>query len=264
MVVAVSMLLVVAGVALAVWWAVTDRPQKAAGFGASALAILAGALGLLRGPMVEISSGNVSSIEAAAARASADADAIRDLRASVEAEAKRASGRVAANAAEARRLAAETSEALARVERRLTALGERPERRAESRLETGRSAPRAASPSRAGELGGGQLQVLATALRGSGSHEVTLTTSVDDPEAIELANRLKTAIEAGGWIVHGVNQTELEPTVSGLQVLAPVPLPAHVTTLIGALGRAGFQPKGMARNRVEKLEVLVGSKRGAS
>jgi hypothetical protein len=44
-----------------------------------------------------------------------------------------------------------------------------------------------------------------------------------------------------------------------VQVLAPVPLPAHATTLIGALGRAGLQPRGLSRQSVERLEVVVGS-----
>ena len=118
----------------------------------------------------------------------------------------------------------------------------------------------AAAPPAAGQPSKNQLSVLAKSLRGSGSHEVTLTTSMNDPEALELASRLKQAIEAGGWIVHGVNETELEPSVSGLQVVAPVPLPAHFATLLGALGRAGFDPKGVARPRADKLEVLVSSK----
>ena len=37
---------------------------------------------------------------------------------------------------------------------------------------------------------------------------------------------------------------QLERPVSGLQVLAPVPLPAHFATLLGALGRAGLPAEG--------------------
>ncbi len=44
MVEAVSILFIAAGVALAVWWAVTDQPQKMAGFAASLFAIVAGAV----------------------------------------------------------------------------------------------------------------------------------------------------------------------------------------------------------------------------
>ena len=52
--------------------------------------------------------------------------------------------------------------------------------------------------------------------------------------------------------------------VFGVQVLAPVPLPAHATTLLSALGRVGLQPRGLSRQRVERLEVLVGSNPGRS
>jgi hypothetical protein len=258
MVEAVAILFMAAGVALAVWWAITDRPQKLAGFAASLVALLAGVALMLRGQIVQFSVEDVGTIDVAAARASADADAIRDLRASVEAEAKSATGRVAANAAEARRLAAETSTALGQAQKQVAALNELVAR-AQSSPPRREAAPAAAAPA-SGDLSANQLEVLATSLRRSGSHEVTLTTSTNDPEAIELATQLKAAIEAGGWVVHGVNETQLEPPVSGLQVLAPVPLPAHFATLLGALGRAGLQPKGMARPRADKLEVLVGSK----
>ena len=250
-----SIVFIAAGVALAIWWAVTDQPQKMAGFAASGMAVAAGVVLLLRGQIVEFSVDDIDTIEVATARASADADAIRDLRASIEAEAKSAAGRVAANAAEARRLATETSAALATAQKQVSALNELVAR--------SRSLPRpedstAAATLISGNLSVNQLEVLATSLRGSGSHEVTLTTS-NDPEAIELAARLKEAIEAGGWIVHGVNETQLERPVSGLQVLAPVPLPSHFATLLGALGRAGLSPKGMARQQVDRIEVLVGS-----
>jgi hypothetical protein len=263
MVEAVAILFMAAGVALAVWWAITDRPQKLAGFAASLVALLAGVALMLRGQIVQFSVEDVGTIDVAAARASADADAIRDLRASVEAEAKSATGRVAANAAEARRLAAETSAALATAQKQVAALNELVARKESSRARSEVTAA-AAAPAAPHDFSANQLEVLATSLRGSGSHEVTLTTSVNDPEAIELATRLKGAIEAGGWIVHGVNETQLEPPVSGLQVLSPVPLPAHFATLLGALGRAGLQPKGMARPRADRLEVLVGSKPGQS
>ena len=252
----VSIIFIAAGVALAIWWAVTDRPQKIAGFVASGMASLAGAVLLLRGQIVEFSVDDIDTIEAATARASADADAIRDLRASIEAEAKSAAGRVAANAAEARRLATETSAALATAQKQVAALNELVARSQSSLPRPEDSI--AAATLISGDLSVNQLEVLATSLRGSGSHEVTLTTS-NDPEAIELAARLKKAIEAGGWIVHGVNETQLERPVSGLQVLAPVPLPSHFATLLGALGRAGLSPKGMARQQVDRLEVLVGS-----
>jgi len=251
-----SIVFIAAGVALAIWWAVTDQPQKMAGFAASGMAVAAGVVLLLRSQIVEFSVDDIDTIEVAAARASADAEAIRDLRARIEVEANSAAGRVAANAAEARRLAAETSAALATAQKQVSALNELVARSQSSLPRPVDST--AAATLITGDLSVNQLEVLATSLRGSGSHEVTLTTS-NDPEAIELAARLKEAIEAGGWIVHGVNETQLERPVSGLQVLAPVPLPSHFATLLGALGRAGLSPKGMARQQVDRLEVLVGS-----
>jgi hypothetical protein len=259
MVEVVSFFFIAAGITLATWWAFADRPQKIAGFAASLMAIAAGAVLLLRGQIVEFSVDDIATIDVAASRASADADAIRDLRASIEAEAKNAAGRVAANAAEARWLAAETSSALAEAEEQISALNRLVERSGPSLARSEATAAADALPSATGDISVGQLEVLATSLRGSGSHEVTLTTSMDDPEAIELATRLKEAIQAGGWIVHGVNEAQLNRPVSGLQVLAPVPLPAHFATLLGALGRAGLQPKGMARQQGDTLEVLVGS-----
>jgi hypothetical protein len=260
MVEALSIVFIAAGIALAVWWVVTDQPQKPAGFAAAVLSILAGLAILLRGQIVEFSVAGIDTIDAAASRASEDADAIRDLRASVEAESRSATGRVAANAAEARRLATETSSALAKAQEQVAALNQLVARVGPARRE---SEPDVAAAGPAGaphDLSGNPLAVVAMALRGSGPHEVTLTTSGNDPEALELATRLKQAIEAGGWIVHGVNETELEPAVSGLQVISPVPLPAHFTTLLGALGRAGLQPRGLARQRADQIEVLVGSK----
>jgi hypothetical protein len=257
MIEALAILFMAAGIALAVWWAFTDQPQKPAGFAAAGLAVVAGAVLLLRTQIAELSTPDLATIDAAAARATSDADAIRELREKIEADAKGTSSRAAAHAAEARRLAAQTSEALARVERRVSALNEQIARREPARAPRERVGP-AASPS-AGSPSMQQLAVVATALRSTGSHEVTLTTSMDDREAISLAIRLKEAIEAGGWTVH-LNQAELSPPVFGVQVLAPVPLSPHVTTLLGALGRAGLQPKGLASQDADKLEVLVGPK----
>ena len=258
---ALAILFMTAGVVLAVWWALTDQPQKAAGFAAAGLAVLAGAVGLLRGEIVRISFDQVDAIEAAATRAEADAAAIRDLRATIEDETNAATGRVAAHAAQAKRLAAETSAAVAKAEKRVSALNEQIARREASAQAQERAslAPSTATGSPSTQ----QFEVVATALRASGSHELTLTTSTNDTEAIALAIRLKEAIEAGGWIVH-LNQAELEPPISGVQVLAPVPLRPHVTALLGALGRAGLQPKGLAQQDGDKLEVLVGSKPRAS
>src|SRR5262245_3958544 len=132
MVGAVSILFVAAGIALAIWWAVTDQPRKAAGFAASAFAIAAGVVLLLRAQIVGFSSGDLQTIDDAADRATADADAIRDLAAEIEADANASSGRVAAHAAEARRLAAETSEALAKAEQQVAALNRLAERAAPS------------------------------------------------------------------------------------------------------------------------------------
>ena len=124
MVEVVSIVFIAAGITLAAWRAFADRPQKIAGFAAGGMAIAAGAVLLLRGQIVEFSVDDLDAIDAAAARASADADAIRDLRASIEAEAKSATARVAANAAEARRLAAETSAALATAQKQVSVLNE--------------------------------------------------------------------------------------------------------------------------------------------
>jgi hypothetical protein len=252
---ALAILFMAAGVALAVWWAVNDQPRKAAGFAAAGLAVVAGATMLLRGQIVRLSHDEIETIEAAAAHAEEDADAIRELRASAEAEARAATGRVAAHAAEIRRLAAETSAAVAKLEKRVSALNEQAVQREAAHVR--REQP-AAEPAATGSPSTQQLEVVATALRSTGSHEVTLTTSMDDREAIRLAIRLKQAIESAGWIVH-LNQTELEP-ISGVQVLAPVPLSPHVTALLGALGRAGLQPRGLARQEADKLEVVVGPK----
>src|SRR5262245_48821424 len=100
MVEAVSIFFIAAGVVLAAWWGFADRPQKAAGFAASALAVFAGLAMLMHGDIVESSVDEIETIRAAAARASEDAEAIRDLRASVEAEARTATSRMAAYAAQ--------------------------------------------------------------------------------------------------------------------------------------------------------------------
>jgi hypothetical protein len=260
MVEALAILVMAAGIALAVWWVVTDQPRTSAGLAAGALVVVAGAVLLLRGEIVRFSVDEIETIEAASARAAKEADAIRDLRASVEADAKDAADQVAANAARARRLADETSVAVAKVERRIS----QEQSRREAPLATVERAEHvaAAAPARASSSTQ-PFDVMATALRSSGSHEVTLTTSMNDVAAISLAIRLKEAIEAAGWIVH-LNQTEIEPPVSGVQVLAPVPLQPHVTALLGALGRAGLQPKGLSREEPGELEVRVGSVPGKS
>jgi hypothetical protein len=265
MIEALAILFVAAGVVLAVGWAFTDRPQKAAGFAASLIAVLAGSALLLRGPIVQLAVEDVRTLDAAAARASADAQVIGDLRAQIETQ----TAEVAANAAESKRLAAEIRTELAQAERRVAQLEELAKRSDElQNLE--RAAEAEEAPGGLLEqqdvpgLSARQADVLATSLRASSAHELTLTTLSNDAEAIEFARRLKTAIEAGGWTVHGVNEAESERSVVGLEILAPVPLPAHFKTLLGALGRAGLQPKGLSRQQVDKLEVLVGSIPGRS
>jgi hypothetical protein len=266
MVDAVSILLVAAGALLAVWWAVANRPHRAAGFIASSIVILAGAVLLLTSRIAELSIEHVGTIEAAAARASADAAVIQDVRASIEAQAATVDG-VAATAAESKRVAAKTSAELAKAESRLAALNKLIERGDESlrKVELGlfaaesRAAP-VEQPVAVRDLSADQVEVLAASLRTSGAQELTLTATMNDSEAIEFADTLKKAIEAGGWTVHGVHQATWTQPTFGLQILAPHPLPAHATTLLSALGRAGLQPRGLSRQQVEQLEVRVGSK----
>ena len=262
MIEALAILLVAAGVVLAVGWAVTGRPNPGAVLVASLIAVLAGALMLLRGPIVELASDDVRTLEEASARASADAETIGDLRAQIESQ----TASISANAAEAKRIAAEIRSELAQSEQRVAQLEELARRkealhsmeRAAAELEAPAGSP---GPPGVPGLSARQAEVLATSLRASGTHELTLTTLGNDAEALEFAQRLKTAIEAGGWTVHGVNEAEAasERPVVGLEVRAPNPLPAHFATLLGALGRAGLQPKGLSRQQVDKLEVLVGS-----
>jgi hypothetical protein len=257
---AFAILFMAAGVAFAVWWAVTGDARRPAGFAVGALAVGAGAVLLLRAEIVRFSVDELEAIEAAARRATADAGAIRDVRASIEAEARAESGRVAAQRAEAKRLAAEMSAAVAQIEKGASAARAQATRRDPALAPLERASAR--RPDAAGPPSTQQLEIVATALRSSGAHELRLTTSTDDTEAIELAIRLKQAIEAGGWTVH-LTQAEL-PTVSGVQVRTPVPLPPHVTTLLGALGRAGLHPNGLAQPDGDELEVLVGSRAGSS
>jgi hypothetical protein len=271
MVTAFALLLVAAGVLLAAWWALTNRPQIAAGIAASLVAVVAGVVLLMRGPIVERSVDRVATLEQAAASASADAQAIRDLLAQIEMDGRAAVDRASAGAAESRRIAAQASEGLADTERRLAQLNARIEHSGEAlrSLQTAtaeaqvRPTPVELPPaSRA--LSEDQFELLATSLRAAGSHELTVSSPRNDTEANELADRLKSAVEAAGWTVHGVQQVAVAEPVFGVQVLAPVPLPAHATTLIGALGRAGLQPRGLSRQSVDRLEVVVGSKPGRS
>jgi hypothetical protein len=264
---AVAILFVAAGVLLAVWWVVTNRPQRAAGFAASLTAILGGAVLLLRSAIAQVAVEDARTLEATVARATADAQVIHDLRA--ETEAKTAS--ITARAAESQRLAAELRNELSQSEHHRARLDELAKRDGESQPRLARAAsrvePLAGSPDpkdATRRLSARQAEVLATSLRASGAHELTLTTPIDDAEAIEFAQRLKKAIEAGGWTVHVANPAEPARPIVGLEVLAPAPLPAHATTLLGALGRAGLQPKGSSRQQVDELEVLVGSKPGES
>lgn len=265
MIEALAILLVAAGVLLAVAWAVVDRPNKGAGFAASLVAVLGGAVLLLRGPIVELAVDDVRTLEAAAQRASADARVIGDLRDQIEKQ----TAQISASAAEAKRLAAEIRSELAHSEQRVAQLEELARRR-DVLANAERAAAQLAAPGGSPDqpdapgLSARQAEVLATSLRASGIHELTLTTLSDDAEALEFARRLKTAIEAGGWTVHGVNEAASEQPVVGLEVRAPNPLPAHFATLLGALGRAGLQPKGLSRQQVEGLEVRVGSVPGKS
>ncbi|MGH7336103.1 MAG: hypothetical protein ACREI7_00875 [Myxococcota bacterium] len=265
MIEAFAILLVAAGVVLAVGWAVVDRPHKGAGFAAALIAVLGGALLLLRGPIVELAVDDVRTLDAVAERASEDAQVIADLREQLEKHA----AQIATNAAEAKRLAAEIRSELAQSEQRVAKLEEL-DRRRDALQSLERTAAAVEAPSGSPDqsdvpgLSARQAEVLATSLRASGTHELTLTTLSNDAEALEFAQRLKTAIEAGGWTVHGVNEAASERTVVGLEVRAPNPLPAHFATLLGALGRAGLQPKGLSRQQVDKLEVLVGSVPGKS
>jgi hypothetical protein len=265
MIEALAILFVAAGVVLAIGWAFTDRPHKGAGFAASLIAVLTGSALLLRGPIVQLAVEDVRTLDAAAARASADAQVIGDLRAQLETQ----TAEVAASAAESKRLAAEIRSELAQAERRVAQLEELAKRRDElQNIERAAEVEEAAGGVLEEQdvpgLSARQADVLATSLRASSAHELTLTTPSNDAETLEFAQRLKRAIEAGGWTVHGVNEAESERTVVGLEVRAPIPLPAHFATLLGALGRAGLQPKGLSRQQVEKLEVLVGSIPGRS
>jgi hypothetical protein len=264
---AVAVLLVVAGVGLAIGWAVTDRPRKEVGFAAAAIAVIAGSLLALRTPLVGRAAADASVRQATAARASVRAHEIADLRARVESQAEQ----IAANAAESKRVATELRSKLARSEQRVALLEDSARRRGELlRLERAaamdRTAPSEAvvALSDAPGLSARQAELLATSLRGSGTHELTLTTLGDDAEALAFAERLKTAIEAGGWTVHVESAAASEPSLVGLEVRAPNPLPAHFAALLGALGRAGLQPKGSSRQPVDRLEVLVGSVPGRS
>jgi hypothetical protein len=271
MLTAFALLLVAAGVLLAVWWAFTNRPQLAAGIAASLVAVAAGVALLLRGPIVERSVDEVATLEQAAAQASADAQAIRDLLAQVETDGRAALDRASASAAESRRLTEKSTAELAVTERRLAQLNARIDRSGESLRSLERAAAEVEArptpvelPAATRGLSQDQFELLASSLRAAGAHELTLSSPRNDTEANELAGRLKSAIEAAGWTVHGVQQIASAEPVFGVQVLAPVPLPAHATTLLSALGRVGLQPRGLSRQRVERLEVLVGSNPGRS
>ena len=257
---ALAVLFVALGVALAIGWAVADRPQKRAVFTAALIAVFAGALMLLRGPLVGRAEADQRAREAAAERASQE---LADLREQIDAR----TASIAASASEAKRLAGETRAELASAGARLARLedvakrGNELARRPEL---TGTSKRPSASPD--ADVPGltvRQAQVLATSLRASSANELTLTANSNDPETIEFAQRLKNAIEAGGWTVHGVNAAEPGRPGVGLEVRAPVPIPAHATTLLGAFGRAGLQPKGSSRQG-NQLEVFVGSVPGKS
>jgi hypothetical protein len=263
---ALAVLFVAAGVVSAFAWAIADWPQKSAGFTASLIAVLAGAAMLLRGPIVDAAVDDVRRIDVASARASDDAKAIADLRGEIAARASE----VAAAAAESKRLAADARSQLAEAERRheqLAALARRGdeslqkiERAAEPNAGQGKPPALEDAPG----LSARQAEVLATSLRASGAHELTLTMLSSDAEAVEFAQRLKSAIEAGGWAVHVVDEAGSPRSVVGLEVVSPVPLPSHFATLLGALGRAGLQPKGMSREEADELEVVVGSVPGKS
>jgi hypothetical protein len=261
---ALAVLFIALGVSLAIGWAIGDLPQKRAGFAAALIAVFAGALLLLRGPLVRRADAEARAGEAIAQRASADAQELADLREQIDAR----TASLAASASEAKRIAAETRAELASAGERLARLEDRAKRSSElaRTLEpTGTAQQPSGSPET--DVPGltlRQAQVLATSLRASRANELTLTATSDDPETIEFAQRLKTAIEAGGWTVHGVQAAQSAQPVVGLEVRAPVPIPVHATALLGALGRAGLQPKGSSRQAGDRLEVFVGSVPGKS
>lgn len=262
---ALAVLFIALGVSLAIGWAIGDLPQKRAGFAAALIAVFAGALLLLRGPLVRRADAEERTGEAITQRASADAQELADLREQIEAR----TASLAASASEAKRLAAETRAELASAGERLARLEDRAKRSSSepaSRLEPTGTAqqPNESPETDVPGLTVRQAQVLATSLRASRANELTLTATSDDPETIEFAQRLKTAIEAGGWTVHGVHASQSAQPVVGLEVRAPVPIPVHATALLGALGRAGLQPKGSSRQAGDRLEVFVGSVPGKS
>ncbi len=257
---ALAILFVATGVVFAGFWAVTDQPRKAAGFAASLIAVLAGAALLLRGPVARIADARTSE----ASTASANAELLGELRAQIEAQA----ASLSASQAQAKRVAADTSSQLSQAQHRIAQLEDLTQRREAvrrvERVAVGERPAGSATPQAGPGLSVRQAELLATSLRASGANELTLSARGDDPETIEFAQRLKTAIEAGGWTVHGVHESESTHPVVGLEVRAPAPLPAHATTLLGALGRAGLQPKGSSRQEVSELEVFVGSVPGRS
>jgi hypothetical protein len=257
---ALAILFVVAGVGIALFWAFSDQPQKAAGFAAALIAVLAGSAMLLRSPIARLADARTSE----ASTASANAELLSELSAQLESQA----ASLSASQAQAKRLAADTRGELAQAGRRIEQLENLVQRREDVRRVERAAAVERPAGSSAPQAGPGlsvrQAEVLATSLRASGANEITLTARSDDPDTIEFAQRLKTAIEAGGWTVNGVHESASARPVVGLEVRAPAPLPAHATTLLGALGRAGLQPKGSSRQEVSELEVFVGSVPGRS
>ena len=259
-------LLVAAGVLLAVWWAVTGRAQMAAGFTASLIAVCAGVVLLLRGPVVE------SSVErhrrdrggrGARIRGSAgDPRAAGEDRGAIRIRRRPRRRRRSGIEAPFGRISQRAREAEARLAKLNELASEASRSDARACPQRGRIAGRAVAPtSGARDLSADQSEVLASSLRASGTHEITLTTDMNDSEAIQFARSLKQAIEAGGWTVHGVNQNVSSRPVVGLRCAHRFPSRPRAT-LLSALGRAGLHPQGMSRQRVEKLEVLVGSRPG--
>jgi hypothetical protein len=262
----ISLVFIGAGVGLAIWWSVTNRPEKAAGFGASLIAIFAGAFLLLRDRVVELTVENVGTIKAAATQAAADASSISELRSRIEAQAATID-LVAASAEESRSLATDFSEKLDQAEARLSQMDELIQRASGSlaQLERGltavesragqlerHAAPRTLSPQ--------QLAILTSALSEAGPREVAITAAMNDQEAVQFAEILKQAAERAGWTVNGINQALWGQPVFGLHVLAPDPPPDHATVLLQALAQGGLQPEGHWGENIGQLEIRVGSK----
>jgi hypothetical protein len=108
-----------------------------------------------------------------------------------------------------------------------------------------------------------QQQVITAAVQVAPHRSISVTATMGDRYAFELAQQLMAAITAGGWKVDGINQAVFDKALQGIVIsVGRQPPPAAANDLFQALSRAGLSVTGNLDPNVkdETVSLWVGGK----